>query len=237
MQGRMAGLAAAVALAFAIVPVAAFGADNGANMNAAATQDPRAGIERAKAAGIFVDPLMEPLMAEAPIGSCINDPTQPKCPRTTAVVYAPEFFNIPESQQPPIAATAARGKASKRAARIRARAAAEAVVFNCYLKVNFTSPYLAAGYEQMDAQHYCLDTISDLDIYLVLYKYYNYQWNNMAYRWFYPTNVNAYWNGSLRYACVSSVTRNWLAKASSYVIYKGVYYAAVSQRQATNGCG
>jgi hypothetical protein len=201
----------------------------------AQAQNPRAGIEHAKTAGIFIDPLVEPLMAEAPAGSCLNDPTEQDCPRVRAVVYAPDFFHVPESQRPPVASAVASRKASKRAARIRARAA---VVFNCYLKVNLTSPYYSAGYEQADGQHYCLDTITDLDLYFVLYKYYNYKWNNMAYRWFYPTNVNAYWHGSIRYACVStSVKRNWLAKLSSWVVYKGTLYAAVSQREHTDYCG
>jgi hypothetical protein len=47
----------------------------------------RAGIEKAKAAGIKIDPAAEELMARAPIGTCANDPTLAKCPPAHAVVF------------------------------------------------------------------------------------------------------------------------------------------------------
>jgi hypothetical protein len=210
------------------------------------TQDPRAGIERAKAEGMVIDPLVEPLMAEAPLGSCINDPTQAQCPAARAVVYAPEFFNIPKAERLPRprfdhALSARAIKAAKRAATLRGRIKARSAQnpgFGCHMKVNEGSPYKAAGYEQMDAQHYCTVTIQDLDIYLRLRKYYSGQWYNMTNRWFYPTNVNRHWYGSLRYDCTSlSVYRQWQAEMHAYTMYNNVWYAGYHQRQASDYCG
>lgn len=48
-------------------------------------QEPAAGVERAKAAGIRIDAAAERAMVQAPIGSCFNDPTQAKCPPAHAV--------------------------------------------------------------------------------------------------------------------------------------------------------
>jgi hypothetical protein len=42
---------------------------------AAADPEPGDGIKHAKEAGIYVDPAIEPFMEQAPIGSCVNDPT------------------------------------------------------------------------------------------------------------------------------------------------------------------
>src|SRR5215207_5213120 len=95
----------------------------------------RQGITNAKAAGMYVDPLIEPYMAAAPIGSCVNDPSQEKCPTTKAIVYSPDFFNVPEDQRPTVG-TASR----KRAKRIIARTLK---AYNCGLKVNSGSPYRA----------------------------------------------------------------------------------------------
>jgi hypothetical protein len=58
--------------------------------------DTRQGIANARAAGIAVDPRAAPLMAEAPAGTCANDPTRPKCPRVHAVVYLPAM-GVPTS--------------------------------------------------------------------------------------------------------------------------------------------
>src|SRR4051794_34062797 len=49
--------------------------------------NPRQGADNARLAGITVDPRAAALMAEAPAGTCANDPTLPKCPPAHAVVY------------------------------------------------------------------------------------------------------------------------------------------------------
>jgi hypothetical protein len=192
----------------------------------------RQGIENSKKAGIYVDPLIEPYMAEAPIGSCVNDPSQEDCPKVKAIVYAPEFFSIPEDQRPK---TATSSSNRKRAERIVARAAAW---FNCGLKLVRDSPYKAAGYEQMDGQNMCFEPIQDLDVYMALDKYYSYQWNTMTNRWFYPTNPNQYpWSGSLRYACTATPHRHWRARMDAYVVYKGVWYGGSTQATGWDYCG
>jgi hypothetical protein len=114
---------------------------------ALATEPERQGIENSRKAGIYVDPLMERFMAQAPIGTCVNDPSRTHCPDVTAIVYAPEFFDIPEDQRPTIAASVSHN----RTRRLLARSAA----YNCGVKFVRNSPYKAAGYEQADAQNFC----------------------------------------------------------------------------------
>lgn len=159
-------------------------------------------------------------MAQAPIGSCINDPSRDECPPATAMVYDPDFFSIPEDQRPKVEVNVSRNRAKRIIAR-------RLMAYNCGVKFVRESPYKAAGYEQADALNLCFDPISDLDVYMRLDKYYNGQWySGMASRWFFPTNPNQYpWNGSLRYACIDgSVNRKWRALVDAFALYKGVWY-------------
>lgn len=48
-----------------------------------------AGAERARAAGIYVEPAAAERMAAAPKGTCANDPTLPKCPAAHSFVTPP----------------------------------------------------------------------------------------------------------------------------------------------------
>src|SRR4051794_15245574 len=47
---------------------------------------PKRGIAKAEAAGIKLDPQAKPIMAAAPAGSCLNDPTQAKCDTPKAII-------------------------------------------------------------------------------------------------------------------------------------------------------
>jgi hypothetical protein len=79
-------------------------------------------------------------MARAPVGSCPNDPTQPRCPTATRVVESPtvELGDGAVAFAPGPAATATR----------RARAAQWP--WQCQLRLSDASPYKAAGYAQMN---------------------------------------------------------------------------------------
>lgn len=50
-----------------------------------ARADDWGGVNRAEAAGIEIDAAAKPIMASAPRGTCLNDPTQAKCGHITAV--------------------------------------------------------------------------------------------------------------------------------------------------------
>jgi hypothetical protein len=189
----------------------------------AQAQDRRAGIEKARAAGIYVDPAVEPMMAAAPLGSCQNDPTLPQCSKAVKrIVYAPEFFGLDRARI---------GAASKPKARMAGQ--------GCYLKITDQSPYKAAGLEQMDANHYCIVHIQDLDIYLALLKHYNGSWRTMINRWFWPPYpYENWWYGHLSYDCQSqSVYRHWRARADAYAEYRGTVYAAYVNRYNWDYCG
>jgi hypothetical protein len=94
-----------------------------------------AGIAKAKAAGVQIDPAVEEAMARAPVGSCPNDPTQPNCPHATRVLESPtvELADGALAFAPGPAATAT-----------TARDAAQ-WPWQCQLRLSDASPYKAAG--------------------------------------------------------------------------------------------
>lgn len=131
------------------------------------------------------------------------------------------------------AIAAAAGQRKSKVKKVIARAAA----MNCYLKViDRPSPYKAAGSAQMDAQHYCLDAVADLDIYLHLRKLYNGNWYTMDGRWW-DNQPWSWWAGSFRWLCDGSPHRNWRAAANAYVMYEGVVYGAHQHHDNWICCG
>lgn len=203
---------------------------------ASATPPERAGIERARAAGIFIDPAVEPLMEQAPIGTCPNDPAASGCPAVKKVVLSEDFWNVPDDQRidPPVSATGpVAATASRKVKRLRAHAAG----FACYIKVTDASPYYAAGYAQMNANNYCVAGVVEVDIYMVLKKLYNGAWVNMIGRWSYPSPPTKYWSGHLTWTCTSRPYRQWQAQAQGFALVNGAWYAGYATRQHALYCG
>lgn len=187
----------------------------------------RDGITNAKRAGIYVDRAVEDMMALAPKGSCYNDPTLPTCKKSRAVVYAPEMFGWKPA-----------AKGARKANRIRANAAQIPAGMACALKVNYGSPYYAAGYAQEDAQNICRAGAWDLDIFLRMQKYYNGSWYNMGDgRWFYPLVAYKWWYGSYRYLCTAYPTRTWHGEAFGYVMWEGIRYGGYNDKYSSVECG
>lgn len=82
--GRLAVRLARKAARFAVVVGVA--ATVAASPARAQDGDAKSGIAKAKAAGISIDPKAEEIMAAAPAGSCLNDPTQAKCDTPERIV-------------------------------------------------------------------------------------------------------------------------------------------------------
>lgn len=118
---------------------------------ASAADDPegakRAGIEKAKNAGVMIDPNAEAAMAFAPIGTCANDPAQEKCPPAKAVVHV-------ESDALGYYTLTSPG-ATARTASMRAP--------SC--RFVHSAIYLTAGYLQGDATNECYHAIRRQELY------------------------------------------------------------------------
>jgi hypothetical protein len=151
---------------------------------------------------------------------------------------------------PPEEATASR-KRSKRAQRIRARAqralheldagtARAAQIppgYACSGKVNWSSPYYAAGLVQMDIQNICRAGIYDVDLWLVLKKYYSGRWYNMSGVWRYPSVPSNWYYSSHRRSCGASVYRQWIGQMDMYALWNGVWWAGSNAKQNGLNCG
>lgn len=174
----------------------------------------RRGIAKAKAAGIEIDSkAVEGAMARAPVGSCPNDPTQPKCPKAEAMaegegsVWGPDVTAARTAQ-------AGKGKAWARAAQWP---------WYCQLYWNSDNPYKAAGWAQMNASTTCTSAIEYHELYGSLHKRYNGEWYQMSYHALgapggVTIRVRAY------YDCTASVSRYWRANADAWALYAGAWH-------------
>jgi hypothetical protein len=193
--------------------------------------DRGAGIERARKAGITIDPAIVSLMERAPAGSCQNDPTLAGCPRVKEMIYAPRYFGL--STDDPTANASQRGK------RLRARAPrARMSIDQCAIHVTDQSPYKAAGQAQGDYRSYCSTAVSQNDVYIALYKYdLNQQsWRLIHSRWIgnVSRGVTHYYH--LANGCASNTTRAWRAQIDGYAVLNGVWYGATQKRDKNLNC-
>ena len=186
------------------------------------------GISNAREDGIYVDPAVEPLMARAPVGSCANDPTRPKCPPATAVMLSGDGTYGPLATPP----TQPVGLAAKR---VRARAAQ---IPACRVRVNATSPYKYQGMAQMDGQNYCEAPVTHHELYGALYKWYNNVRHLMNSRLNASGVPGSTINIKVRYDCTSvSVWRTWEAEAVGYSWAYGTIWAGFNFRRDPMYCG
>jgi hypothetical protein len=187
----------------------------------------RAGIEKAKAAGIKIDPAAEELMARAPSGTCANDPTLPKCPPAHAVVFTGSTSYADDGT--PVALSPSTTH--------RRPPVAHAAIDQCRVRVTDRSPYKAVGMAQMDAQNYCSAAVTTHELYGVLRKYYNGQWYAMASRYKGGGIPGKTLYVSVRYDCTATPVRAWVARADAYALLRGVWYAGTQSRYNNLACG
>lgn len=183
----------------------------------AQAQDRRAGIERAKAQGMDIDPRAERYMAQAPVGSCANDPTQAKCPRAERVVFT--------------------GAAAATSIKARARGAqAEA----CRLRTNYPSPYKYQGQAWMKGEQFCIayPPVVYHELYGALYKWYNAKRYLMASRLSTGGSPGNWLFVTVRYDCTThAVWRTWEAESVGYSWAYGTIWAGTNFRRDPMYCG
>ena len=187
---------------------------------ALAAQDARQGIDHARAAGIAVDPAAEPLMAEAPVQTCPNDPTLPQCPPAHAVIA---------SDGSPYAPLAS-------ATTARTNTLAGLLLDQCRLRVTVQSPYRAAGHAQMDAQNVCSAAVTTHELYGVLRMFKKGAWYAMASRYKGGGLPGKMLTVHVTYKCHRKRLHAWQAHADGYALMQGVWYAASQSRYNNLHC-
>jgi hypothetical protein len=173
------------------------------------------GIRHAKAAGMSIDPRAERYMADAPAGSCANDPTQRKCGRIHAVV----FDGGPTFARP-----------------LGAAATVKTLIDQCRVNITDQSPYKAAGYAQADGANYCTAAVTWQELYVILRKYYAGKWWNMASRMKHAPGGQTIRVHTV-YDCTDNPYRAWHARAEGYALLQGVLYLAVENSYHNLYCG
>jgi hypothetical protein len=198
--------------------------------------DPRAGIEKAKAAGMQIDPAAEELMAQAPPGSCANDPTQETCPPADRFVRVDRVPERMTSSEFAGWANAARAGATKSRVVKNPRARAAQMPWERCSWYG-TDPYKEGGVMKGDAGAQCWGgDILRMELYSVLQKQYEGTWYGM------DTDLDAV-NGpgttiaNARYTCVNTAYRYWRHQIELYVNHFGTWYAASHRFYRWRYCG
>ena len=246
-----------VVIALALLAVLALG--SGIGEAAQDEQGKRDGIDRAKKVGIVVEPGAEALMEQAPIGSCFNDPTQPKCPKVEGVAAAKTMampnggvgFAFADSAAPPPSPSppaepsppAAPGSAPKAPATADAPASskprprAHAAYFpQCWVRAQ--PPVHSGGWMWGPGQAYCTNLVYEFELYVSLRRtepHGSGNWRILDTRW-----AHKYGGGSLSrqagYDCGHTATRHYRTLAQSYAVYNGNWYGGQHQDDTYRNC-
>jgi hypothetical protein len=156
-------------------------------------------------------------MAEAPAGTCANDPTLPKCPPAHAVVYTGAVV-APSLTAP------------------RSDTLAAMAIDQCSVRVTVPSPYKAVGLAQMDAQNVCSIAVTTHQLYGLLRARKRNQWWAMAGHLNPHGRPGKQINVHVRYTCRRSRLRAWEAHADAWSLLRGVWYAGTQSRYNNLRC-
>ena len=189
------------------------------------------GIARAKAAAVTIDPKAEPIMAAAPAGSCLNDPTQGTCDTPEAIVADGQlqadgstgYSDLTE----PAKATAASAAA--------AETAELAALPQCWVKA--TSLVRSTGWARAYGQNYCTSRVQWQELYVTLWMY----WKSDS-RW-HQLDVGSDSGGGgqtlsahAEDVCRDNATRAFLDEAEGYDEMDGTWYAGLNKLYENLAC-
>jgi hypothetical protein len=193
----------------------------------------RRGIVRAEVAGIEVDRAAKMIMAAAPIGSCLNDPTQSKCDTPTEIVAdghvldsgATGYANLPS---PPAALT--------RPVDRRARARAAYVTDQCWVRA--TSLVKSTGWARAYGQNYCTTRVTEHELFVTLREFWksDSKWHQMDVGHAGPAPGGVTINAHAEYPCRSTSYRAWHNLASGYAAVGPVWYAGQNEQYENLPC-
>ena len=193
-------------------------------------------VEKAKQAGIRVDPAAEVLMRKAPPGSCFSDLTQAKCGKADRVVRVYADADGYYELAPPGGDSEPKTGDRKPTTGDSEPTANAAAAPDCQFVHSglFKTPSQVGAW----ASHECFVPIARHEVYDTLYKYYRQVWHVMttaadAYngkRWII---AQALWN------CVSTggQQRSWHSEASAYTKKDGIWYGVSDTDTKAFVCG
>ena len=189
------------------------------------------GIARAEAAGIKIDRAAKRIMAAAPVGSCLNDPTRSKCDRPKAIVGdGRRVAGVTRySELGPATAALVRPVG-------RGSVAHTAAVPQCFVKA--TSLVKSTGSARAYAQNTCTSAVSEQELFVNLNEFWlsDSQWHQMNAGFAGPAGGGRTINAQTSYPCRSSGIRAWADVASGYSDLNGVWYAAQNTRYENLTC-
>jgi hypothetical protein len=181
-------------------------------------------IARAQAAGIKIDPAAKAIMAAAPVGSCLSDPTQATCDTPTAIVA--DGQPLPD------------GSMGYAESSIAAPTIADAAVAfpQCFIRA--TAPYKSVGFGQGDGANQCTARVEIQELCVTLFMF----WISTG-RWVQqdtgvagPTNGGKTIRAHAQIRCRTSETRVWQTQAAGYADIDGVWYAGLQRAYANLRC-
>lgn len=192
------------------------------------------GVDKARAAGIELAPGAAAVMAAAPPGTCLNDPTLPSCPDVDRVAAPVTSSGAVTAFGPGITpanvARASRALAAKGATKA-------AAIDQCWVRAS--APYYTTGIAHGHAANECQPTVSSHEVFATLEKRYNNVWSVMEVAHGGPAvpalkrTIYAYAD----YFCVKKAKRAYKNTATGYSILQGKMYSGVNVNDGTlNSC-
>lgn len=182
------------------------------------------GAEKARTAGIAVDPGAEKAMEEAPVGSCFNDPTQAKRPKVRRVAAT-----VTSDSSEGFTGYAFGDSSAASSADVSA-----AAIPQCFVKSD--PPFFAAGLAQGNGAQNCSAAVSYQELYVSLYDYISTGRRNLDTRVATGSGGRTL-RGSPKFNCNHAVSsRKYQTEADGYAVLQGVWYAATQRDCATFKC-
>jgi hypothetical protein len=182
----------------------------------------KAGIAKARAAGIAVDPAVTRIMARAPHGTCLNNPALAKCPAIKAVVLS----NTEEMPDGSLAYGPSLGAANATAAKLGPVARA-AQVPQCFLKADY--PYYSGGWAWGQGVNTCTAAASSQALYVWLKRTTDGVWVQLDVRY-----AEKAGGGTIRrtagYNCGHSNQRHYKTQSDGYSVVGGTMWAATQSK-------
>jgi hypothetical protein len=178
------------------------------------------GVEKAIAAGVKIDPRAVPIMAAAPPGSCLNDPTRAGCDTPKAIVADDQL--MPDGSTGYAQAT----PGSARAAQIG---------FACFVRA--TDLVKSTGNARAYGANQCVAGVQHQELYVTLLEF----WTSTQ-SWHQMDTGSAQGVGgqtiraSAHYYCRATNTRAWQDQAAGYSETNGVWYAGLNRRYENLAC-
>jgi hypothetical protein len=212
-----------------------------------------AGVNRARQAGIAISDATAKALAQAPAGTCMNEPSLPQCPRVRSVVALPGVTD-PDAPPPPAVISGFAGGVgvgygpapSRAGADPTAHAArptdarlariAQADGYACHLKsltneiINLDGNYMARG----TGENKCDPPVSYMETYVILKRYEE--------RWWNLDTASLRNNGpgdlvlTARYDCDHDRTLAYDTETQGYAVLKGTGYFGADHLYNNHTC-